>query len=403
MTLTQLLYSNDGESKHRLCLRHPKSDSESVFGYINIAVRLAQPLNMQKLMKEWRYDEIYADAVSIQDTADRNERVNEAFDITSQNHLEVILSEVTNLTGETNKHLYVRYQLLGFTDTFTNVVDYDAKKETHLQHRSLIPILVSRPFIDALWGGRCEFKMYHSNQGETTGKDQFTLLGTGRIDLVALANGQAILNNLELKSTNGERMGNLSVSISWSHQSKLIKALNANANLNNENLDVETVLEEFSDGPTIQYIDFLRCVDPPYPIFKIINTMQDVAYSSEEKISELKRALGHSDSHLYVTYEQFVTVVTEFGAPSIQREEVRDLYCYIDVLNEKRMLSDHICFYLFSAGVKQLREKIFALRSTSISVREPFKIADHEKIGSISKESCLQCLRSSGIIKDGKG
>jgi len=392
--LKKIFQTTKNRSNHRVCLQCPNSVPESAVGYINISVRLAQPLDLKKLMEYLRNDEGSDNVPSVQRDISKESQV---FHATAHNYLQVILHKVKDVVGGCNENVFVSYQLLGFTETSTNKIECNAGQSINLEHRAMYPLIINRPFLKALREGCCDFTMYHSNQKEATEKDT-KVCGTGRIQLVTLAGGLTIESSVEILSTEGVRVARLCVEIRWMHQPKLME-FDA-ITLENENLDIEILLEYFRNGSDINYINFLRCVDPPYPVLKLLATLKEKEHSSNDKLGDLQSVIGQSKTQ-HITEEYFVKTVTNFV--SLKQEEARELYFYIDNVNEKRLLADYVYFYLFSPEIKKLRAKFLTLtRGPHISAREPFKVVDKGETGCISMDSCIQCLQSIGIIRDGE-
>ncbi len=157
----------------------------------------------------------------------------------------------------------------------------------------------------------------------------------------------------------------------------------------------------FENGDDVNYIDFLRFVDPPYPILNQIKNLQMIS-------KELERTLIHHQSSStknnnkcedmdLISEEDFVQTVTMINTRGIELDEIHVLYRHIHSDSERKMTVKRICYFLFSNVINYFREEFLAFRASSINPWRSFKVADPQRTGFVSRGVFHECLRSIGI------
>lgn len=157
-------------------------------------------------------------------------------------------------------------------------------------------------------------------------------------------------------------------------------------------------LRYFVSGDDINYMDFLRFVDPPYPILRQLEQLQGIRV-------ELKRALNHANRtiqsenevEIFISEEDFVQNVIMLSAGNLQLDDIQELYRHIDTDGERKVSLKRISHFLYSPCIDNLRNIFLSFRKSSVNAWAPFKIADPERTGFVSKGAFNECLRSIGI------
>ena len=158
------------------------------------------------------------------------------------------------------------------------------------------------------------------------------------------------------------------------------------------NLTSNNDLSYFVHNNDINYIDFLRFVDPPYPIIVKINNIAGVS-------TRLEKYLSHgSNKEDSISEESFVETVAMLGGDNIYLDDIHDLYRHIAIDGEdNNMKFKRLWYFFFSPGIKELRKIFLSFRTSSVNPWGPFKVADPERSGFVSKGVFKECLRSIGI------
>ena len=170
------------------------------------------------------------------------------------------------------------------------------------------------------------------------------------------------------------------------------------------NSNMSSVLKYFMiKKDHINYIDFLRFVDPPYPILKQIRFLQKI----ETGLTDILKSASNNSSDVssrdetkhHISEEMFVQAVATQASSTrnIQLDEVCNLYRHVDIGNDKATTSHRILFFLYSSEMEELRRIFFSFRKSSIDPWRPFQVEDVERTGTVSKSTFNQCIRSIGI------
>ena len=169
--------------------------------------------------------------------------------------------------------------------------------------------------------------------------------------------------------------------------------------------NMSSILKYFiTEEDQINYIDFLRFVDPPYPILKQIRFLQKI----ETELTDILKSSVHSDSSdvrsgderkHHISEEIFVQAVATQASSTrnIQLDEVCNLYRHLDMGNDNTTTSHRILFFLYSSEMEELRRIFFSFRKSSIDPWRPFQLEDVERTGTVSKATFNECIRSIGI------
>lgn len=186
-----------------------------------------------------------------------------------------------------------------------------------------------------------------------------------------------------------------------------------------KNNAISAVLQYFEKGGNINYIDFLRFVDPPYPILNQIEHLRDMI--SPRQLEHIlnhnrpsSRATMHNkdDLNVIVSEEDFVQTVAMLGTNNscsistnssnnsndeFQLDEIHEVYRHIDTNRDKKVTLKRILYFLYSPDIKEVRTMFLKYRKSSINPWGPFKVADYDRTGFVSKGAFSECLRSIGI------
>ena len=175
---------------------------------------------------------------------------------------------------------------------------------------------------------------------------------------------------------------------------------------------ISNVLQYFERGGNINYIDFLRFVDPPHPILNQIDHIKDIIspHQMEHTLnynrSSSTAKMNERDAlNVLVSEEEFVQTVAMLGTNSsisssngdLQLDEINELYRHIDTNGDKKVTLKRILHFLYSPDIGDVRTMFLKYRKSSINPWSPFKVADHDRTGFVPKGTFNECLRSIGI------
>jgi hypothetical protein len=157
---------------------------------------------------------------------------------------------------------------------------------------------------------------------------------------------------------------------------------------------ISNALRYFEINDDVNYIDFLRFVDPPYPILKQIEVLQVISdqlkryFQSDRFASNDKECLSE---------EEFVQAVVMLKTDELQLYDIHDLYRHIDTNSDKKVTIQRVLCFLYSPEIKYMRNLFFSFRKSSVNPWGPFRVADINRTGFVSKATFNECIRSIGL------
>ena len=200
-------------------------------------------------------------------------------------------------------------------------------------------------------------------------------------------NEDASNNNINCNETKEEKNNSDSEYSNVDDENKTVqKHLTTDDTLSN-------LIHYFETDGEINYFDFLRFVDPPYPILFQIEHL-------ESKSVQLNNALKNDDlqSHDGFTSEDaFVSAINTLCDDKLALYDIHELYRHIKGDGTGIVTRQRILHFLYSSDVIAIRNLFNSFRKTSVNPWNPFKIADLQRRGFVGKNTFIECLRSIGI------
>ncbi len=162
-------------------------------------------------------------------------------------------------------------------------------------------------------------------------------------------------------------------------------------------------LAYFQRGDDVNYIDFLRFVDPPYPILKqieLLHLMKDGLkqyFFTRNNSSVVNNTNTEEEQIAEEEFIEAVALLSNDDNEIIQLNEIQDLYRHIANDGVERVTLQRMLHFLYSPEINNIRDLFFSFRKSSINPWGPFKVADTHRTGYVSKCTFNECLRSVGI------
>lgn len=182
------------------------------------------------------------------------------------NALEVSIVKCTNLKGNLPgiaPSPYVHYQLLGFSDTFTNIVPSSFDPEFEAKP-TVFTVRVDRSFRRFLKKYQLTLTVFNDDDEEETG-----VIGMAKVPLIELLEGDPIQGSFELENENGR----VHVEIKWKDPVKIVsKSLDRHVLSLDE---LYQTLECFSQDSRVDYKKFIRFTLPSPDLLQLIQHIRN--------------------------------------------------------------------------------------------------------------------------------
>ena len=324
------------------------------------------------------------------------------------NELSVTVKSASGLVkkGKTSPSTYVHYQLLGFQDTFTNVIEYTS--EPNYNHKFSFPIVTDPKLLRFFRKYKLVFTVFEdANEGDDDAQN--VLFGEAKVSLNNLSNGEDLIETLTLFNSHKHEVGTISVVIRWNSPLKRPADAGPNALTSPE---VEELMSRFGpdkDGQ-VNYLDFVRFADPPPAVLAALESFSSFLSMARKEqgisTSEFFEALcdGKSDKDgPYVDSETFITSLIKMQV-GIPPDEIAAVFTHIDAFGANLVtLKDFLKFAEppSSSATSIITEKL-RLRSQHLHrlgqpILLPFQRADPSGSSKLTRLQFKECLRDIGF------
>ena len=329
---------------------------------------------------------------------------------TRMEHVNHCIEEIWH---DDSRGLYLEYVFLGFQNTFAvNHSSGGGDSGVSDMNTKVFPIEITPGLIRAMSGTTSflEFNLYSSKE-EDDGNDRRSrynglgaLLGTGKVNIDKLGKGQEIstLVNIVSTSKKGLVIRSMDLQIRWLHQLRPI------VNVECEKIEPEdlrqAVIEYFSNkaNESVDYISFLRYVDPPPQMYKHITVINKHEDSLCHKLKSIDTSNG------IILEEEFSRAVESLSELIVRRDEAIDIFNYINTKNHTRNSGcryDDVFHFLFSRQLQHIRLKLHIQKRENMNAtptaqiaRNLFKKVDYKMTGYIKEKEFLDILELLGLI-----
>jgi Ca2+-binding EF-hand superfamily protein len=345
----------------------------TVVGEVRLLVRLAVPVieSFKTYLKEHPQErQLYQDrldglhATAGDDTALRVMSTEEgaamaAADVRAtgqtMNEIEVVIESCENLQGLKGGRpsAYVHYQLMSnFEDVFTPPVPESA--DPVFGHRERFPVRADQRMLEFL--KRMTLPLAVFDDSDSAGIDDddrygdHGLLGTAQVKMGALAYGEEVSGEFEIRNSNREFVGTLKMTARWlSPLHDPGSASNVRLKPNELSADQLSLLTErfgLGDG-SVDYRAFLLFADPPRELLQLETALREAIPEYNGRgdggegaeapwkgaIRQIARAAGASGG---VGVEEMMTLVKELRIVSMQEADVESAF----VVLKRQLLPD---------------------------------------------------------------
>ena len=323
-------------------------NTNQVVAHINIDIRLALPISeLFKLFLERNPNEkqIIEDISNkrLLETAKMNETYGavEVANIASAvkeeesrlyNELDIIIHKAVGLPNSLDQKpptSFVHFQFLGHPDRFTNPVPNSCAPE--FNEKFTFPIITNDQQIRLLQRTKLQISIFDL-KGEELDRDSDGLIGGLNINLSDLAEGLSIVDTFKIQTPDGDRVGDLHISIRWRHAFRRSRELGPRSI---SGIEVETLIAAFSpndfEAGIIDYKSFCRFIDPPEEVMQAIEKLKllnNEIMSKDGKHSvDNIRVLFNTDN--LIDEETFLSKILRTQI-DILPSDLRKLFQYID-------------------------------------------------------------------------
>lgn len=378
-SMFQLKYLlNSSSGKHEYNLEIISSDSNTTIGDMLVSASLVRPL---QALKRFRMDEcatenFQTDSIWAGDNL-KSPQLNE---------LEVVL-ELKDVAA-TGTQIFIGYSFLGI---FTEI-SYKNDLDQGFQDTKVFPIEMSSGFIAAMEEACIELCLSSSSgchdrdQSSIEGEASTYMMGTGVATFGELTRDQDISKSVELISSQGTTIGRIEVKMKW------LQKLHLNVETN-ECLNGETeLLGYFMKEHKVDYILFLRFVDPPRQMYEHILQLR----KHEAYLRQNLRLQGD-----VLCEQNFVKVIESLAERSIKRDEATDMFNYISSGDINEINANFFFHFFFSRQLQYIRTKLLSQKSTNSAARiarNLFKKSDTDAHGYVSEKVFLDILETLGVL-----
>ncbi|GMH77661.1 hypothetical protein TrRE_jg7069 [Triparma retinervis] len=426
VTLSALLESSPRVLLSRLPLISTKDGS--VAGYVHIEVRMALPVTELYRLFLDRHPEERSRIESVARKNLKSEIVMKPDGSTASvsalttsnlgpreearlsNELSVTVKSASGLVkkGRQSPSTYVHYQLLGFQDTFTNVVEFSS--EPSFNHSFSFPIVTDPKLLRFLRKYKLTFTVFEDNNGDGD-DDGNTLFGEAKLPLSLLSNGDDIIETVTLFNSHKHEVGTIEIEIRWNSPLKRPADAGPNALTAPE---VEEIMSRFGpdkDGQ-VNYMDFVRFADPQPAVIAALESFSTFLTMARKEqgitTAEFFEALsdGRIDSNskaAYIDSEAFVSglMKMQIGIPP---DELAAVFTHIDASGENMVnVRDFVKFAeppVSSATTiitEKLRLRCQHLHRLGTPIMVPFQKADTSGSYRVTRLQFKECLREMGF------
>ena len=220
------------------------------------------------------------------------------------------MRNITGLSkrGRRSPSAYVHYQLLGFQDSFTGVVE--SNTDPIFNHSVSFPIVTDPKLLRFLRKYKIQFTVFddvNAGDGDDDGSNH-EVIGESKVLLSSLGQGESVDEEVAIYDSNGRHVGQLTIDIKWSSPLKRPADAGPNAFTAPE---VEEIMARFSpekDGQ-VCYTDFIRFAEPQPAVVAALNSFHEflVLARKEQGITtnEFFEAIceGNTDSKQVSVYQ----------------------------------------------------------------------------------------------------
>jgi Ca2+-binding EF-hand superfamily protein len=388
----------------------------SVVGTVHVEVRLALPVSeVYKLFLE-RHPE---DRARIERTIEAQAKGKQGMakfiedSVRLQNEVEITVVQASGLPKRPGSTVapcpYVHYQLLGFQDVFTDVADQGTT--ANFAHTSTFPVTTDPKLMRFLHRYRLSFTVidFLNEDGEEESKGLSAaegLIGKAEVALAKLADGDNIVDALEVHDENGKKVGTIRVSIKWRFPLKTGRNTGPNALLAAE---VTEILSRFSpqrDG-LVRYKDFVRYCDPPASVREALRKARQFLTKAEQaKGLEPRAVLDHLSTGgelSGVSRDAFVAGLEALNM-GLAPDEMVDLFKYLDAKGLGQVGFDTIVGFLAPPSnlmegiLEKVRHRFEEWTGKGLVPMGAFEQVDEDKTGKLTRLQFKEVLVDLGFV-----
>ena len=170
------------------------------------------------------------------------------------NEITVTVKNATDLTRSSKRSpsTYVHYQLLGFQDHFSSVVDTNTNPIYNDSYS--FPIVTDPKLLRFLKNYKLQFAVFEDAQD---GDQEPLLLGECRVSLAGLSVGEDVIVTATMYDTNKHDVGSLDVEIKWNSPLKRPADAGPNALTSPEVEEIMTRFGPEKDGQ-VNYVEYAQ-------------------------------------------------------------------------------------------------------------------------------------------------